>query len=57
MKIIVHYPTDSEKLKELERRVAQEHANAVVNYTKKLSCPNSQKQELIKSILNRRKAG
>lgn len=45
--IVLHYPTNTE---ELEKRVAQAHADAIIAKVKKLNCPVKQKKELIDAI-------
>lgn len=45
--IVLHYPTNTE---ELEKRVAQAHADAIIAKVKKLNCPAKQKKELIDAI-------
>ena len=45
--IVVHYPANTA---ELERRVAQAHADAVIDKVKKLDCSAKQKKELIDAI-------
>lgn len=50
MNIIVHYPSNAKDIKELKRRVATEHANAVTSYLNRLSCSDIQKLNLVKSV-------
>lgn len=45
--IVVHKPTNTA---ELERRVAQVHADAIIAKVKKLNCSGEQKKELIDAI-------
>lgn len=45
--IIVHQPANMD---ELEKRVAQAHANAIIDKMKKLNCSAQQKKELIDAI-------
>lgn len=45
--IVVHHPANTG---ELERRVAQAHANAIIDKVKKLNCSAQQKKELIDAI-------
>lgn len=45
--IVVHKPTNTT---ELERRVAQAHADAIIAKVKKLNCSAEQKKELIDAI-------
>lgn len=50
MNIIVHYPKNTEKVLELQKRVAIVHAEAVIRAIQSLSCPKEQKIELFKEI-------
>ena len=45
--IVVHKPANTA---ELERRVAQAHADAIIAKVKKLNCSAEQKKELIDAI-------
>ncbi|NCE63302.1 hypothetical protein D1159_01610 [Pseudoflavonifractor sp. 524-17] len=45
--IVVHHPVNTA---ELERRVAQAHADAIIAKVKKLNCSAEQKKELIDAI-------
>ena len=47
LRIVVHTPGNTG---ELERRVAQAHADAIIAKVKKLNCSAKQKKELIDSI-------
>lgn len=49
--IIVHYPTTEESWRELRRRMAIVHADAVLNSVQKLNCPTWQKIKLIDAII------
>ena len=49
--IIVHYPTTEEGWRELRRRMAIVHADAVLNSVQKLNCPTRQKIKLIDAII------
>jgi len=49
--IIVHYPTTEEGWRELRRRMAIVHADAVLNSVQKLNCPTWQKIKLIDAII------
>ena len=49
--IIVHYPTTEEGWRELRRRMAIVHADAVLNSVLKLNCPTWQKIKLIDAII------
>ena len=48
--IIVHHPETPEAQKELAKRVAQVHAQTVVERIKSISCPIEQKAELIDAV-------
>ena len=45
--IVIHRPANTN---ELERRVAQAHADAIIAKVKKLNCSSEQKKELIDAI-------
>ena len=47
LSIVVHMPRNTD---ELEKRVAQAHADAVIARVKRLNCSAKQKKELIDSI-------
>ena len=49
--IIVHYPTTEVGWRELRRRMAIVHADAVLNSVQKLNCPTWQKIKLIDAII------
>lgn len=49
--IIVHYPTTEEGWRELRKRMAIVHADAVLNSVRKLNCPTWQKIKLIDAII------
>ena len=49
--IIVHYPATEEGWRELRRRMAIVHADAVLNSVQKLNCPTWQKIKLIDAII------
>ena len=49
--IIVHYPTTEEGWRELRRRMAIVHADAVLNSIQKLNCPTWQKIKLVEAII------
>ena len=49
--IIVHYPTTVEGWRELRRRMAIVHADAVLNSVQKLNCPTWQKIKLVEAII------
>jgi hypothetical protein len=50
MIVIVHYPKSAESINTLQKRIAMIHAQAVVSYIQKLSCPKEQKTHLIQEI-------
>lgn len=50
MNIIVYYPQSEEVLHDLQKKVADVHAEAVLQYLQKLSCPQAQKQKLIDEL-------
>ena len=52
MKIIVHYPTTADKIDELEKSVADIHAQAVARYMENLSCPKKQKIKIVDQLLS-----
>lgn len=47
LNVVVHYPANTG---ELEKRVAQAHADAVIARIKRLNCSAQQKKELIDAI-------
>ncbi len=49
--VIVHYPNTKEGWRELRRRVADVHADGVLNIISKLDCSISQKQRLLNAII------
>lgn len=49
--IIVHYPKTEEGWRELRKRMAIVHADAVLNSVQKLNCPAWQKIKLIDAII------
>ena len=54
--IVVHYPKTEEGWRELRRRMAIVHADAVLNSISKLNCPASQKEKLLQAIIDDTKA-
>ena len=52
MKVIVHPPRTPEGLRDLQKRVAVVHAEAVLKYITKLPCPKEQKMQLVASVQN-----
>ena len=57
MEVIVHYPTDSEKKKELETSVSKLRAEFIIDYINKLNCPYEQKLRLAGAVARRVRAG
>lgn len=51
MDIVVHYPKDPDRLRELQQKVAVVHAEAVVRRIQSIPCPKQQKEELLRSII------
>ena len=49
--IIIHYPITEEGWRELRKRMAIVHADAVLNSIQKLNCPTWQKIKLIDAII------
>lgn len=49
--IVVHYPTTEEGWRELRKRMAIVHADAVMNSINKLKCPIKQKIKLLDAII------
>ena len=52
MKIIVHYPKTKENIDALAKKVADVHADYVIEHIRQLACPAEQKVELTKAIQN-----
>ena len=50
--MITYYPKSKEGKKLLTQRVAQVHADSVINKIKRLNCPSDQKTELLNAVLN-----
>ena len=50
MEIIVHYPKDSEKKKELETSVSKLRAEFIIDYINKLNYPYEQKLQLADAV-------
>ena len=57
MEVIVHYPKDSEKKKELETSVSKLRAEFIIDYINKLNCPYEQKLRLADAVARRVGAG
>lgn len=54
--IVVHYPKTEDGWRELKHRMAMVHADAVLNSISKLNCPMSQKEKLLRAIIDDTKA-
>ena len=50
MGVIMHYPATQENQKELSKKVAAVHAQAVMEQIKSMPCPIEQKAELVEAI-------
>ena len=50
LEVIVHYPKDSEKKKELETSVSKLRAEFIIDYINKLNCPYEQKLQLADAV-------
>jgi len=50
MKVIVHYPSNQADESELAKRVAQVHAQYVLQYVESLPCSKEAKQSLLKAL-------
>ena len=50
--MIVYYPKSEEGNKLLAQRVAQVHADSVIDRIKRLNCPFNQKTELLNAVLS-----
>lgn len=51
IKLLVYYPKDISGQRELARRVASVHADAVNRKLQKLICPTRQKQQLLAAVI------
>lgn len=49
--IVMHYPTTEEGKRELAERVAEVHADFVLNYVRKLQIPSWQKEKLVDAVI------
>ena len=49
--LIVYYPKSDEGCQELAKRVAQVHADTVLTHIRQLSCPASQKTQLLNAVI------
>lgn len=52
VEIQMHLPTTEEGMRELSRRVASVHVDAVDYIVKSMSCPTSQKMAVIDALIN-----
>ena len=50
MKIIVHYPKNKQNMIALRKKAASVHADAVLRYLQKQTCPKAQKLQLYNEI-------
>ena len=50
--MIIYYPQSEEGKKLLAQRVAEVHADSVIDRIKRLTCPSNQKTELFNAVLN-----
>ena len=50
MNINVHFPTSTQGMEELTRRVSEVHALAIVSFIQSLNCPTEQKHRLLDVI-------
>ena len=50
MEVFVHYPKTEKDMKELGKRAAMVHAQAVTQYIERLPCPKEQKLKLYDEI-------
>ena len=50
--MIVYYPKSVEGNKLLAQRVAQVHADSIIDRIKRLNCPSNQKTELLNAVMN-----
>lgn len=57
IKLVVHYPQTEKGKRELEKRVAFVHSEAISRFINKFNCPASQKIELLDLILEPYKSG
>ena len=57
MEVIIHYPKDSEKKKELETSVSKLRVEFIIDYINKLNCPYEQKLRLADVVARRVRAG
>ena len=50
--MIVYYPKSEEGKKLLAQRMAQVHADSVIDRIKRLNCPSERKTELLNAVLS-----
>ena len=50
MEVIVHYPESEEDRAEIQKRLARIHAQFVLQYIRKLNCPQWQKEKLLDAV-------
>lgn len=55
MNIIVHYPKDEQGLKNLQKKAAEVHVEAIGSYIDKLTCPKAQKLALLDALIDNAK--
>ena len=53
MKVIVYPPKDPDSIRALQKKVATVHAEAVLRYLNKLSCPKEQKIKLLNALIEK----
>lgn len=51
MNIKVYLPTDKHNIEALQEEISKIHAQAIVDYLRKLDCPTSQKILLLKGMI------
>jgi len=51
MNIKVYLPTDKHDIEALQEEISKIHAQAIVDYLRKLDCPTSQKILLLKGMI------
>lgn len=54
--IVIHHPKTEKGWRELKRRMATVHADAILNSISRLDCPASQKERLVQAIIDDAKA-
>ena len=53
--LVVYYPKDEKGKKELAERVAEVHAESVLQMVHKLDCPTKQKLQLLDEVVEAKK--